>query len=80
MQLQGLGFVGMVLAGSRKRSKRMFIFILLVLLVIGMTFMSGCAAGTGAAPQTTSGTTYTITVTGTYGTLQHSLPLTLTVQ
>jgi len=82
MQLQGIGLVGMVLAGSRKRSKRLFIYILLALLVLGMLFMSGCAAGTGigAPQQTTPSTTYTVTVTGAYGTLQHSAPLTLTVQ
>jgi hypothetical protein len=47
-----------------------------------MLFMFGCAGGTGIAPQsgTGSGTTYTITVTGSSGTLQRSLPLTLTVQ
>jgi hypothetical protein len=82
MQLQGLGLFGMVLAGSKKRSKRLPVFILLALLVLGMMFMSGCAGGTGIAPQSGSGsgTTYTIRVTGSSGTLQHALPLTLTVQ
>ena len=81
MNLQGLGFVGIVLASSRKRSKRLVIFIPLALLVLGMLFMSGCAGGTGTSvPRTPSSTTYTITVTGTYGALQHSLPLSLTLQ
>lgn len=80
IHLQGLGFVGMVLAGSRKRSKRMLIFIVLALLVLGMLCMSGCAGGTGIGGSQQTGTTSTITVTGTYGSLQHSVPLTLTVQ
>jgi hypothetical protein len=77
--LQGLGFAGIFLAGSKKRSRRWLILTLLVLLVLGMLFMTGCAAGVGTSPQNPP-KTYTVTATGTYGTLQHSLPLTLTVQ
>ena len=84
MQFQGLGVVGMVLANGKKRSRKAAVVGLLVLLVLGMLFMSGCAGGTGIAPQNqqSSGTahSYTITVTGTSGTLQQSIPLTLTIQ
>jgi hypothetical protein len=80
IQLQGLGLFGLVMTGFKKRTKRLSVLIMLVLLVAGSIFMTGCAGGTGVAPQPTSPTSYSITVTGSYGSLQHSAPLTLTVQ
>jgi len=83
MPLQGLGFFGMILAGSKTTKKRLGVAIALALLVGAMLLMSACAGGTGIAQQTVPGTTpgtYTVTVSGVSGTLQHSVPVTLTVQ
>lgn len=72
----------MVLANGKKRSKKSLMLGLLVLMILGMLFLSGCAGGLGVAPQNQQGNpqSYTVTVTAAYGTLQHSIPLTLTVQ
>jgi hypothetical protein len=57
--------------------------VLLALILTATMFMAACAGGTGIAPPPPSGTTlgtYTVTITGTAGTLQDSLPLTLNVR
>ena len=83
IQLQGMGLFGMILTGSKSRSRKLRTLILLALVIAGLLFMSGCAGGTGIMSQTGSGKTpitYNITVTGNSGSLQHSIPLTLTIQ
>ncbi len=83
LQLQGFGVFGIVLAASDRRKKKLYQLLILALLVGALFFMSACAGGTGIASQSTNVTpsgTYTITVSGSSGSLQHSLPVTLTVQ
>jgi len=86
MQLPGFGLIGMVLAGSRRRQKWLRFVVLGVVLACGVLSMTGCAGGTGIAQQTgtgssgSGGTSYTITISGASGALQHSVAVSLTVQ
>jgi Beta-propeller repeat len=82
MQFPGFGLVGLTVIGTKRRAKKFAVLMALFLLVGALLFLSACAGGTGIAPQQqgTAPGTYTITVSGTSGSLQHSVPLTLAVQ
>jgi hypothetical protein len=83
MQLPGIGLIGMILARYKGKSNKWRLSALLGTIMASTMLMSACAGGTGIAHQPQPGTTpgtYAITVTGTAGPLQHSLPLTLRVQ
>ena len=82
MPAQGLGLFGMVLGGTKRRNRKSPKPVLLVLLVLALLFLCSCAGGTGIASsgQGISPGTYSVTVTGSSGSLQHATQISLMVQ
>jgi Beta-propeller repeat/Abnormal spindle-like microcephaly-assoc'd, ASPM-SPD-2-Hydin len=81
IQLQAIGLLGIMFAMPKRLSRKTRALVTLFLVSGALIFMFGCG-GTGIVPPPQTGTapgTYSITVTGTSGHLQHSLPLTLVV-
>ncbi len=83
LQLPGIGFLGMAVLAYKARKIKYGSFGLPIFLAFALISMTACAGGTGTTAIPPAGTapgTYTITVTATAGGLQHSMPLSLTVQ
>ncbi|MCL2660242.1 MAG: hypothetical protein FWD64_06970, partial [Acidobacteriaceae bacterium] len=68
------------LAAFRKRRKHIRLLVLLLAGLSGMGLISGCGMGNKGGYFSQSEKSYTVTVTGTSGSLVHSTTVTLTVE
>jgi ABC-type transporter Mla subunit MlaD len=73
-----LPFAGKLRRAGKRLGRMMSLLLLLAAGVSALAGLTGCGAGIGFFGQAQK--TYTVTVTGTSGTLSHSTSVTLTVE
>jgi VCBS repeat-containing protein len=78
LNISGIGLIGAVIAGARKKSRAKSILGIVTFVVLLISV--GCGSSAPLATQGTPSGTSTVTVTATTGTITHSTTLTLTVR
>jgi hypothetical protein len=84
LPLFGVTFIKIRFGAARATNNRRLLILLLVApLITGLVFQAACGGGSGGSHGGNAGTpagNYTITITGTSGTLQHATSVSLAVQ
>jgi hypothetical protein len=81
----GLAWVGIGLSTERGRNRKLLGLLTFCLLLTALIFQAACGGGSRSSSQVsgspgTPAGTYTITITGASGALQHSTQVTVAIQ
>jgi hypothetical protein len=77
LPVMGFAFLGTGFDASLSSRRRFLILLIATVLLAGLVAQTGCGGGSSGDPKSTA---YTVTVTATSGTAQHSTAVNLTVQ